>query len=71
MFNLLPRTMKIQYGITGFAIGIMSGLLIGIAEMKMLKYFEQQIILPFVIGLTVLTCAVAGIFIGIRLSKRS
>jgi hypothetical protein len=63
--------MKIQYGIAGFAIGIMLGLLIGIAEMKMLRYFEQQTILPFVIGLTVLTCAVSGIFIGIRISNRS
>jgi len=62
--------MKIQYGIAGFAIGILLSLLIGIIEMKIMKYLRHETITPFLIGLTVIGCALVGISIGIRLSKR-
>jgi len=62
--------MKIQYGIAGFASGILLSLLIGIIEMKLMKYLQYEAITPFLIGLTVIGCALAGIFIGIRMSKR-
>ena len=62
--------MKIQYGIAGFAIGILLSLLIGIIEMKIMKHLRYETITPFLIGLTVIGFALAGILIGVRLSKR-
>lgn len=61
--------MKIQYGIAGFVTGILLSLLIGIIEMKIMKHLQRETITPFLIGLTVIGFALAGIFIGIRLSK--
>jgi hypothetical protein len=61
--------MKIQYGIAGFAIGILLSLLIAIVEMKIMKHLQQETITPFLIGLTVIGCALAGIIIGVRVSK--
>lgn len=62
--------MKVQYGIAGFAIGILMSLLIGIIEMKIMKHLQHETITPFLIGFTVLGCAFAGIIIGVRLAKR-
>jgi ABC-type antimicrobial peptide transport system permease subunit len=62
--------MKIQYGIAGFVIGIMSGLLFGLIEMKLMMRLHQDTIIPFVIGITVIACAVTGIVTGVKIAKR-
>ena len=63
--------MKIQYGIAGFVIGIMSGLLAGLIEMKFMMRLHMATIMPFVIGTTVIGCAVTGIVVGVRMVKRN
>ena len=63
--------MKMQYGIAGFLIGILSGLLLGIIEMKIMKRLQQETIMPFVIGITVIASAVTGIYIGLKIAKRN
>ncbi|MEP7141539.1 MAG: hypothetical protein ABI707_01655 [Ferruginibacter sp.] len=62
--------MKIQYGIAGFVIGIMSGLLIGLLEMKLMKRLQLDELTPFVIGITVIGCIITGIVVGVKLAKR-
>jgi ABC-type uncharacterized transport system permease subunit len=62
--------MKIQYGIAGFVIGIMTGLLLGLLEMRLTKHFKLDTILPFAIGITVIACAITGIVVGIRIARR-
>ena len=62
--------MRIQYGIAGFMIGVMTGLLIGIIEMKILRYFQLDTITPFLIGFTVLACILTGVILGARYGKR-
>jgi len=61
--------MKIQYGIAGFVSGILISLLIGIIEMKIMKHLRYETITPFLIGLTVIGCALAGTIIGVRVGK--
>ncbi len=61
--------MKIQYGIAGFVTGILLSLLIGIIEMKIMKHLQYETITPFLIGLTVISCALAGVFVGVKMSK--
>ena len=63
--------MKIQYGIAGFVVGIMSGLLIGLAEMKLLMRLHHQTIIPFAIGITVIVCAVTGVRTGVKMAGRN
>jgi len=63
--------MKIQYGIAGFVIGIMSGLLIGLAEMKLFMRMHHQTIIPFAIGITVIVAAITGVRTGIKMAKRN
>ena len=63
--------MKIQYGIAGFLIGIMSGLLVGVIEMKIMMGMHYDTAIPFVIGLTVIGCAVTGVAVGVRRIKRN
>ncbi|MEO5891502.1 MAG: hypothetical protein ABIQ31_14715 [Ferruginibacter sp.] len=62
--------MKIQYAIAGFVIGIMTGLLIGLLEMKLIMHLHGSTIIPFVIGVTVIGCAITGIVTGIRMARR-
>jgi ABC-type antimicrobial peptide transport system permease subunit len=62
--------MKIQYGIAGFVIGIMSGLLIGLLEMKLMRGLQLDTITPFVIGITVISSIITGVVIGIKMAKR-
>jgi ABC-type antimicrobial peptide transport system permease subunit len=61
--------MKMQYGIAGFLIGIMVGLLAGIVEMKLLKHFNRETLVPFAIGITVISCGIGGLFIAVKISK--
>ena len=63
--------MKIQYGIAGFLIGIMSGLLVGVIEMKIMMGMHYDTAIPFVIGLTVIGCVVTGVAVGVRRIKRN
>ena len=62
--------MKIQYGIAGFVIGIMTGLLIGLLEIKLFKGWRIDNAVPFIAGITVLACAVAGVVTGVRMARR-
>jgi hypothetical protein len=61
---------KITYGIAGFAAGIMLGLLIGLAEMRIFKGLQHSSALPFLIGTTVIISAITGVSLGIRKAKR-
>ena len=61
--------MKVLYGIAGFVIGVMAGLLLGVLETKLLIHLHQQTIIPFVIGGTVLVCIVTGVVTGIQIAK--
>ena len=63
--------MKIQYGIAGFLIGILSGLLLGIIEMKMMKRLQQETMMPFVIGITVIASAITGVYLGLKIARRN
>ena len=60
---------KIQFAIVGFVSGIMLGLLIGLAEMRIFKQLQNSMMLPVLIGITVLVAAITGVVIGIRKSK--
>jgi len=62
--------MKILYGIAGFAIGVMVGLLVGVAEMKLISGTKYDSMLPFVIGATVIACVIIGISTGIKMARR-
>jgi hypothetical protein len=62
--------MKIQYAIAGFVIGIMTGLLLGLIEMKLISGANRDTALPFIIGITVITSIIIGIRTGIRIAKR-
>lgn len=62
--------MKLQYAIAGFLIGIMTGLLLGLVEMKLTRHLHLDAALPFLIGITVIACAVTGIVTGIRMARR-
>jgi hypothetical protein len=62
--------MKIMYGIAGFTIGVMAGLLVGVLETKLLIYLHQQTVIPFVVGATVLVCILTGVITGINTGKR-
>ena len=57
---------KIQFGIAGFAAGIMLGLLFGLAEMRLLQGHIDPAIIPFMIGITVIVCAITGVTIGVK-----
>ncbi len=61
---------KIQYGIVGFVTGIMLGLLIGLAVMKIFKQLQNSAALPFVFGIIVIASAITGVSIGINRAKR-
>jgi ABC-type antimicrobial peptide transport system permease subunit len=62
--------MKIQYGIAGFVIGILGGLLIGLAEMKLMMHFQWNTAIPFAIGFTVLIAAITGIRVALKIYRR-
>ena len=62
--------MKIVYGISGFAVGVMAGLLLAVLETKLLIRLHQEAIVPFVIGVTVLICVTAGIVIAVNLAAK-
>ena len=62
--------MRILYGIAGFAIGVMVGLLVGVAEMKLIGGTKYDSMLPFIIGATVIACVITGISTGIKMAKR-
>jgi hypothetical protein len=63
-------SMKIVYGISGFAAGIMAGLLLGVLETKLLIRLHREAIVPFVIGFTVLVCVIAGSVIAVKLAAK-
>lgn len=60
---------KIQFAIVGFVTGIMLGLLLGLAEMRIFKQLQNSMMLPFVIGITILAAAITGVVIGVKKSK--
>ena len=60
---------KIQFGIAGFAAGVMMGLLVGLAELRMLQGHIDPAILPFLIGITVVFCAITGVVIGMKKAR--
>ncbi|MEO6722759.1 MAG: hypothetical protein ABIN67_20495 [Ferruginibacter sp.] len=60
---------KIQFAIVGFVTGIMLGLLLGLAEMRIFKQLQNSMMLPFVVGITILAAAIAGVVIGVKKSK--
>lgn len=62
--------MKIVYGISGFAAGVMTGLLLGVLETKLLMRLHHEAIVPFVIGLTVLACVITGIVTAVKLAAK-
>ncbi|MBC7626826.1 hypothetical protein [Ferruginibacter sp.] len=62
--------MKILYGIAGFTIGVLAGLLFGVLETKLLIHLHQQTVIPFVVGATVLVCILTGVITGIKTGKR-
>ena len=61
---------KIQYGIVGFVVGIMTGLLFALAEVKLFKELLNPDMLPFMIGITVIASAVTGVSVAVRRAKR-
>ncbi|MDO9375258.1 MAG: DUF5957 family protein [Ferruginibacter sp.] len=60
---------KIQFGIAGFVTGIMLGLLLGLAEMRLLQQHINPAIIPFMIGITVIFCAITGVVIGMKKAR--
>ena len=62
--------MKIQYAIVGFVIGIMTGLLLGVIEMKLVSGTNRSTMLPFIILVTVMTCIIIGIRTGIKIANK-
>ena len=70
IFYLVTSSMKIVYGISGFAAGVMAGLLLGVLETKLLIRLHQEAIVPFVIGITVLISVIAGIVIAVKLAAK-
>lgn len=41
-----------------------------IIEMKLMKHFQLDVYMPFVIGITVIVSVITGVFTGMKLSKR-
>lgn len=62
--------MKIIYGIVGFVIGIMVGLMISLFEMKLLRGTGKETIIPFVSIITVITCIITGVVLGVKKAGR-
>ena len=62
--------MKIQYYIVGFAIGIMIGLLLSVAEMKFMIGSQNAWLLPFIIGFTVIFSIIMGMILTVKFAKR-
>jgi hypothetical protein len=62
--------MKIVYGISGFAAGVLAGLLLAVLETKLLMQLHRETITPFVIGATVLICIITGIVTGVKLAAK-
>lgn len=62
--------MKIQYGITGFVIGIMSGLMLSLLEMRLLGGTGHDTMLLFLMGSTVVSCIVMGVILGVKLAGK-
>ena len=61
---------KIQFGIAGFAIGIMLGLLIALAEIKFIRPLQQSPFLPFIVGISVIASAVTGVVVAVNRAGR-
>lgn len=62
--------MKIQYGIAGFAAGVLLGMLVSLVEMKWMMRHQYNDALPFVTGISVLICIIAGVNMGLRIGRR-
>jgi hypothetical protein len=62
--------MKIQYAIVGFVVGIMTGLLLGVLEMKLVSGTNRSTILPFIILVTVITCIIIGVRTAIKMANK-
>lgn len=60
--------MKYVYGIAGFALGVMAGLLLAVVETRVLIYLQCPAVAPLIIGVTVLLCIAVGVITGIRLA---
>jgi hypothetical protein len=69
-FYTLTSRMKIVYGISGFAAGVMAGLLLGLMETKLLIQLHRETITPFVIGATVLICVITGVITAVKLAAK-
>ena len=62
--------MKFVYGIAGFAAGLMAGLLLGVAETRLLLHFHKENAVLFVVAITVLICVIVGVITAVRLSEK-
>lgn len=62
--------MKIIYGIAGFVIGIMTGLMLSLLEMKLIHGTGRDAMLPFVTGITVMACIITGVVMGVKKAGR-
>lgn len=63
--------LKIQHGLAGFFIGAFVGFLIGLIEMRLVgNRPDAPTILFFLIGLTVLFCAILGMIKGLQIARK-
>ncbi|MDN3654933.1 hypothetical protein QWZ08_04785 [Ferruginibacter paludis] len=62
--------MKIFYGISGFAAGVMAGILLAVLETKLLIQLHRETLTPLIIGATVLICIITGIVTGVKLAAK-
>jgi ABC-type antimicrobial peptide transport system permease subunit len=62
--------MRIVYGITGFAAGVMAGLLLGVIESKLMIALHRHAFVPLVIGVTMLICIISGIVIAVKYAAK-
>jgi hypothetical protein len=62
--------LKIQHGLAGFFAGMFTGFLLGLLELRIIDRDKHHFLPFFVLSLTIITCAITGLLIGLKLAAR-